>query len=164
MHLGETLFPWKSKDKKCCLYKTPYVAAPIWILGDILQNSTPNTWLSTDAPTRARILFFWVCEWQVSEETRLIILRLLGINFYKEICKQKWYQKGLRITLLEESHKEYLQASLWQYPTWISLWWLQYWVIKMEFMVLNSQTGFRRSLARAESSLLFKTLFSLLLN
>ncbi len=35
MHLGETLLPWKSKDKKCCLYKTPNVAAPIWILGDV---------------------------------------------------------------------------------------------------------------------------------
>ncbi len=43
----------------------------------------------------------------------------------------------------------------------ISMWWLQYWVIKMEFMVLNSQTGFRRSLARAEISLLFLRLFSL---
>jgi hypothetical protein len=31
----------------------------------------------------------------------------------------------------------------------------------MEFMVLNSQTGFWRSLARAEISLLFLRLFSL---
>jgi hypothetical protein len=33
-------------------------------------------------------------------------------NFYKEIYKQKWYRKGLLIALLEESHEEYLQASL----------------------------------------------------
>jgi hypothetical protein len=33
-------------------------------------------------------------------------------KFYKEIYKQKWYQKGLLIELLEESRKEYLQASL----------------------------------------------------
>jgi hypothetical protein len=29
-----------------------------------------------------------------------------------EIYKQKWYRKGLLIALLEESRKEYLQASL----------------------------------------------------
>ncbi len=38
MRLGETLLPWKSKDKMCCLYKTPYVAAPIWVLGDIIPK------------------------------------------------------------------------------------------------------------------------------
>ncbi len=38
MHLGETLFPWKSKDKKCCLYKTPYVAAPVRVLGDVIAK------------------------------------------------------------------------------------------------------------------------------
>ncbi len=38
MRLGETLLPWKSKDKKCCLYKMPYVAAPIWVLGDIIAK------------------------------------------------------------------------------------------------------------------------------
>jgi hypothetical protein len=38
MRLGETLLPWKSKDKKCCLYKMPYVAAPIQILGDVIAK------------------------------------------------------------------------------------------------------------------------------
>jgi hypothetical protein len=33
-------------------------------------------------------------------------------NFYEEIYKRKWYRKGLLIALLEESRKEYLQASL----------------------------------------------------
>jgi hypothetical protein len=35
MHLGVTLLPWKSKDKKSCLYETPYVAAPVRVLGDV---------------------------------------------------------------------------------------------------------------------------------
>jgi hypothetical protein len=26
---------------KCYLYKTPYIAAPIQVLGDIIANSTP---------------------------------------------------------------------------------------------------------------------------
>ncbi len=38
MHLGETLLPWKSKDKKCCLYKTPGVAAPVRVLGDVIAK------------------------------------------------------------------------------------------------------------------------------
>ncbi len=33
-------------------------------------------------------------------------------NFYGEIYKEKWYQKGLLIALLEESRQEYLQVSL----------------------------------------------------
>ncbi len=33
-------------------------------------------------------------------------------NVYQEVYKQKWYWKGLLITLLEESPKEYLQVSL----------------------------------------------------
>ncbi len=38
MRLGETLLPWKSKDKKCCLYEMPYVVAPIWVLGDAIAK------------------------------------------------------------------------------------------------------------------------------
>ena len=38
MHLGETLLLWKSKDKKCCLYETPYVAAPVRILDDVIEK------------------------------------------------------------------------------------------------------------------------------
>ncbi len=38
MSLGETLLPWNSKDKKCCLYEMPYVAAPIWVLGDVIAK------------------------------------------------------------------------------------------------------------------------------
>ncbi len=41
MHLGETLLLWKSQDKKCCLNKTPYVAAPIWVLGDVIAKFSP---------------------------------------------------------------------------------------------------------------------------
>ena len=36
MCLGKTLLPWKSKDKKCCLYKMPYIAAGIQVLGDVI--------------------------------------------------------------------------------------------------------------------------------
>ncbi len=38
MRLEETLLLWKSKDKKCCLYEIPYVAAPIGVLGDVIAK------------------------------------------------------------------------------------------------------------------------------
>ncbi len=72
MYLGKTLLPWKSKDKKCCLYKTPYVAAPIWLLGDIIAKfsalcatsyrctykSQKFFWFTSDAFLKRPILSF----------------------------------------------------------------------------------------------------------
>ncbi len=43
---------------KCCLYKTPYVAAPIRETGDIIVRTLPYEQLPTYAPTRTRI-FVW---------------------------------------------------------------------------------------------------------
>jgi hypothetical protein len=69
----------------------------------------PYAWLPTDAHTRARFFFgsrvsgFW--------RDPSCHIELLTRIFYKEIYEQKWYWKGLLIPLLEESCKEYLQAS-----------------------------------------------------
>ncbi len=52
--LGETLPPWNSQDKKCCLCKMPYVAAPIRVLGNIITRTAPYVQLPLDAPTRTR--------------------------------------------------------------------------------------------------------------
>ncbi len=45
---------------KCCLYKTPYVAAPVREQGDVIGRTLPYAQLPSDAPTRTRI--FLVCE------------------------------------------------------------------------------------------------------
>ncbi len=58
MHLGETLPPWNSKDKKCCLYKTPYVTAPMRLVGDIIAKAMPYKHIPLAAPTRTR-KFSW---------------------------------------------------------------------------------------------------------
>jgi hypothetical protein len=57
MRLGETLPPWKSKDKKCCLYETPYVAAPVRVLGDIIAKPTLYERIPLDASTRTGFFF-----------------------------------------------------------------------------------------------------------
>ncbi len=110
MHLGETLLPWKSKDKKCCLYETPYVAAPIWVLGDVnakfyAQRATSyrRTYKSQNS-FGSRVMSFSrdpSCHFETPTW-----------NFYEEIYQRKWYRKGPLIALLEESRKEYLQVSL----------------------------------------------------
>jgi hypothetical protein len=76
MHLGETLLAWKSKDKKCCLYVTPYIAAPIWVLGDVIAKFYPllRDFLQTHLE---EWVFFLVHEWRLSEVTCLIISRLI---------------------------------------------------------------------------------------
>jgi hypothetical protein len=40
---------------KCCLYKTPYVAAPVRETGDVITRTLPYAQLPTDTPTRTRI-------------------------------------------------------------------------------------------------------------
>ncbi len=59
MHLGETLLPWKSKDKMCSLYKTPYIAAPIWILGDAIAKFYAQCATSYRRTYKSQIFFFW---------------------------------------------------------------------------------------------------------
>ncbi len=57
LRLGKTLPLWNSKDKKCCLYKTPYVAAPLREIGDTIVRTLFCVRLPTEAPTGIR--FFW---------------------------------------------------------------------------------------------------------
>ncbi len=58
LRLGVPLPPWNSKDKKHCLYETPYVAAPLRVLGDVIAKITTYTRIPSDAPTRTR-KFSW---------------------------------------------------------------------------------------------------------
>ncbi len=93
MRLGETLLLWKSKDKKCCLYKTPYVTAPIWVLGDIIvkfsalratsYRHTYKNWTFFGS----RVTHFW------RDPSHHIETPMW--NFYKKVYEQKWYRKGL---------------------------------------------------------------------
>jgi hypothetical protein len=73
MRLGEILLPWNSKDKRCCLYKMPYVAAPIQVLGDVITEfyalcmtfyrhtykSQIFFWFTSDAFLKRHVLSFW---------------------------------------------------------------------------------------------------------
>ncbi len=109
MRLGEALPPWNSKDKKCCLYKTPYVPAPVRVLGDIIAKATPYEQLPLGTPTRTRI-FSWFAKNVFLWRSVSSYIKTPTCIFYKEINEQKWYRKGLLITL-EEFHDKYLQVS-----------------------------------------------------
>jgi hypothetical protein len=85
---------WSSKDKKCCLYKTPYVAAHVRELGEVIARAPPYVRLPIDALTRTG--FFWF--------TRDILLKraiLSNSNANEEVYLQKWYPKGLFYALEE---------------------------------------------------------------
>ncbi len=48
---------WETQWPKCCLYETPYVAAPVRETGDIIARTLLYAQLPSDAPTRTRICF-----------------------------------------------------------------------------------------------------------
>ncbi len=51
----------ETQRPKCCLYETPYVAAPVRETGDVIVRPPPYMQLPTDPPTRTRICFgSWV--------------------------------------------------------------------------------------------------------
>ncbi len=110
MCLGETLLPWKSKDKKCCLYETPYVESPIWVLSDVIAKFFSLRATSYRCTYKSKIFFGLrvTCFWRDMP----CHIKTPTWNFYQEVYKQKWYQNGLLIALLEESRKEYIQVSL----------------------------------------------------
>jgi hypothetical protein len=47
----------ETQRPKCCLYETPYVAAPIREIGDVIARTLLYVQLPTDAPTRTRSFF-----------------------------------------------------------------------------------------------------------
>ncbi len=99
----DTLLLWNSKEKKCCLYETPYGTALIQVLGDVIANSMPYVQLPTDAPFSGSWVMCLVRDPSHHFETPMW-------NFHEEIYK--WYQNGLLMALPEESHEEYFQVSL----------------------------------------------------
>ncbi len=102
MRLGETLLQWKSKDKKCCLYETPYIAAPIWLrpMGGFLQTHLQEPdfffWFTSEAFLKRPVLSYWDS-----------YVKLLWGGLQAKVVPERTL-----IPLLEESHKEYLQVSL----------------------------------------------------
>ncbi len=101
----------KSKEMKCCLYKTPYVTAPIQVLGDVIANSTPYAWLPTDASTRAIISFSWFTSDRFCKSS-ILSYQDSYMKFYKEIYKQRWYQKRTTYHVSWGVLQRVLQVSL----------------------------------------------------
>ncbi len=117
-HPWETLLLWNSKEKKCCLYKTPYVAAPIQVLGDVIAKSYAlcatsyrRTYKSKNSFFGSRVTCF---VWDPSRHIKTPMW-----NFYEEIYERRWYQNGLLIAFLEESREEYLKCLCKQTPLWL---------------------------------------------
>ncbi len=115
MRLGETLLPWNSKEKKCCLYETPYIAAPNirWRHRKILCPTTDFQQTHLQEPD-----FFLVHEWRISEETHLVISRLLWeISTRRSMSKsgtgKDYLSHYLRSPVKSTFKHLYKQTPLW---------------------------------------------------
>ncbi len=90
---------------KCCLYKTPYVAATMKEQGGIIARTPPYAWLPSDAPIRTRI--FLVHKKQYSQETRLVeVLAPTSLFYEVATCKSSTI-KGLLYTAKAVPSKDY---------------------------------------------------------
>jgi hypothetical protein len=70
--------PWNSKDKKCCLYETPYVAEPMREFGDVIAISSTLRATSYGRTYKNQIFFWFMSEvYLKSEETHLVKYQLL---------------------------------------------------------------------------------------
>ncbi len=80
------------QGKKCCLYETPYIAAPIWVprwchrefyalratsYRRTYKNQNFVFWFTSDAFRKRPVLSYWDSY----------------VNFYEEVYEQRWYQK-----------------------------------------------------------------------
>jgi hypothetical protein len=117
MHLGETLLPWKSKDKKCCLYETPYVAAPIWVLGDVITKfyAIRATFYRRTYKSQKFVL---VHKWCDSVETRLIFLRLLREISTRRSMSKSGTGKNSLLRYLRSPTKSTFKRLCKQTPLW----------------------------------------------
>ncbi len=81
------------------------------------QNSMPYTQLPTDTPTRAR--FFLVHKWRVSEETHLIILRLLHEMSARRSTSKIGTGKDYLLHYLRSPAKSTFKRLCKQTPLWL---------------------------------------------
>ncbi len=116
MRLGETLLPWNSKEKKCCLDETPYIAAPNirWRHRKILRPTTDFLQTHLQVPD-----YFLVHEWRVSEETRLVILRLLWEISMRRSTSESGTGKDYLSRYLRSPGKSTFKRLYKQTPLWL---------------------------------------------
>ncbi len=80
------------QGKKCCFYKTPYIAAPIWVprwrhreFYALCATSYRCTYKSQNS--------FFLFTSDVFCNRPVLSYRDSYVNFYEEVYEQRWYQK-----------------------------------------------------------------------
>jgi hypothetical protein len=104
--LQETQWP------KRCLYKTPYVAAPIRETGDVIARTPSYAQLPTDTPTRTR--FFWFTSNAFLKRPILLKYWLLHLFFYEEATCKSSTKK--RLLYAPENPEECKKGTLSDQP------------------------------------------------
>ncbi len=115
----------ETQRPKCCLYKTPYITAPVRETGDVIARTPLYAQLPSDAPTRTRINFWFMNntflkrpillkEWLLRTfSTRKPHAKAVPLKDY--FTQQKQYHK--RTTLLTLPWKTQERDAEWSAPT-----------------------------------------------
>jgi hypothetical protein len=86
------------------------------VTGVVIVRTPPYAWLPSDAPTRARV-FFWFKSYAFLKRPILFDYWLLCPIFYKETTSKSSTEKGL-LYALEGSCKEHLKCLILDTPLW----------------------------------------------
>ncbi len=106
------------QGKKCCLYKTPYVAAPIQV-----PRCCHREFYALHATSYRRTYksqnFFFLFTSDVFCKRPISSYWDSYVNFYKEVYKQRWYWKRTTYRVSGGVPQEYLKRLFKQTPLWL---------------------------------------------
>jgi hypothetical protein len=117
MHPWESLLPWISKDKKCCLYEMPYVAAPTWVLGDIITKS--YALCATSYRCTYKSHFFFGSRVTHFKETHFVISRLPHEISTRRSTSKSGTGKDYLLSYLRSPAKSTFKCLYKQTPLWL---------------------------------------------
>ncbi len=103
----------ETQQPNCCIYKTPYVAAPVREKRNVIARTPLYAQLLTHAPTRARI--YLVHEWHCSQVTVLVKVLSPTSLFYEEATNKSSTIKGLLYH--QRTLKTWERDAEWSAPT-----------------------------------------------
>ncbi len=106
------------QGKKCCLYKMPYMAAPIWVprwrhckFYALRATFYRRTYKSQK--------FFFLFTSDTFRKRPVLSYQDSYMNFYKEIYEQRWYRKRTTYRISGGVPQEYLKRLYKQTPLWL---------------------------------------------
>jgi hypothetical protein len=106
------------QGKKCCLYKTPYIAAPIRVPRWRHCKFYALRTTSYRRTYKSQKFFFWFTS-DVFRKRPVLSYRDSYVNFYRETYERRWYRKWTTYRISGGVSQEYLKRLYKQTPLWL---------------------------------------------